>query len=134
MLASGSTVPFVAISVITYDVLRDAYVVRPFVQGKTSDTVPTIIKTIGLGTISGVVATLATYPLDTIRKRFQFGGGADLAYKNSLQCVKQTWNSGGIKGFYAGLVPTLIKIAPAAAVQFSVYDLLKEVSAKTRYF
>ena len=31
----------------------------------------------------------------------------------------------GIKSFYIGVLINLIKIAPAAAIQFSVYDLFK---------
>lgn len=31
----------------------------------------------------------------------------------------------GIRGYYNGLLINLIKIAPAAAIQFSVYDIFK---------
>jgi hypothetical protein len=42
-------------------------------------------------------------------------------------CVQKIFKNEGVLGFYRGGVVNLIKIIPAAAVQFSTYDYLKEV-------
>ncbi len=122
LLAAGSTVPYFAISFTVYDLLRDA-----FILNKTGE-VPALLNYIGIGTIAGLTAQLATHPLDTIRKRMQMNGllGAEKVYKNSLDCIKKVAAGEGVKGFYGGLVPTLLKVGPAAAIQFTAYDLLKK--------
>jgi len=130
VLASLSTVPYVAISLASYDILRDVFIVN---KSKESGVNP-VLRYVGLGTIAGLFAQLATYPLDTIRKRLQVNLGTETMYKGSLDCIKKTLAREGVKGFYAGIVPTLLKVAPAAAIQFTAYDLLKEASAKTNYF
>jgi len=137
LLAAGTTIPYFAVSFTVYDLLRDAFILnRKRTSGETSTSdAYAILNYIGIGTIAGTAAQLVTYPLDTIRKRLQMNGllGTEKVYKSTLDCIKKVSAAEGVKGFYGGLVPTLLKIAPAAAIQFTAYDLLKnEVAAKDR--
>lgn len=131
LLASLTQVPYVAVSLLSYDLLREAFIIKPSEAGNTTNSV---IKYIGLGTMAGFIAQIATYPLDTMRKRVQVSLGTDRLYKGTLDVFKKTLAMEGVKGFYKGLVPALIKVAPAAAIQFTAYDLLREATAKTSYF
>ena len=133
-IASLSTLPYTIVSLLSYDLLRDIFVVQGVKKNGVKAEVNPVVRYIGLGTIAGLFAQLATYPLDTMRKRLQVSLGEEPMYKGSLDCAKKIFAAEGVKGFYAGIVPTLIKVAPAAAVQFAAYDLLKQVSATTNYF
>ena len=48
-------------------------------------------------------------------------------YRNAADCCIKMYRSEGVRSFYAGLALSLIKIAPASAIQFSVYDTFKSV-------
>jgi len=74
------------------------------------------------GACAGMTATALTHPLDTVRLRLAlpshpFSGAAD-----AFATIARTE---GLLAFYKGLAPTLVGIAPYAAINFASYDLLK---------
>jgi solute carrier family 25 phosphate transporter 23/24/25/41 len=74
------------------------------------------------GACAGMTATALTHPLDTVRLRLAlpshpFRGAAD-----AFATIARTE---GFFAFYRGLAPTLVGIAPYAAINFASYDLLK---------
>lgn len=83
------------------------------------------------GALSGFVSKIAVYPFDLVRKRLQMEGlnGAE------MQKVKQTWwhciksivKQEGVRSLYKGLAPSLLKVAPANAVTFMVFEETKDV-------
>ncbi len=54
-----------------------------------------------IGSTSAAVATIAVYPIDTIKLNFQIHG------KTFSQTVNDVYTKGGIRAFYNGIVPTL---------------------------
>jgi len=118
-------VPFLTISLTTYDALKPYVFDVNLIESKSF--ISNAINYMGAGTIAGMIAHLATYPLDTVRRRMQLNGGYGLqkAYRGSFDCIKKITMSEGIKGFYKGLIPSLVKIPPAAAMQFSMYELFR---------
>jgi hypothetical protein len=46
-------------------------------------------------------------------------------YTGVLNCFRLTYRNGGIKNFFPGLSLAISKTVPAAALQFSVYEILK---------
>lgn len=93
------------------------------------------------GLCAGTVAKLTTHPLDVAKKRFQVAGlprdaryGARIsqdAVKSLRLCLQQMWRREGIKGFYKGSLPSIIKAAPSAAVTFATYEFVIGYAATT---
>lgn len=86
------------------------------------------------GLAAGTVAKLATHPLDVVKKRYQvaglqrslrYGERVSSASVTSIRtCVSQIYAREGVAGFYKGVVPSLLKAAPAAAVTLTTYEFL----------
>lgn len=61
--------------------------------------------------ISLTAGTLS-YPLDSVRRRLMMQAGVPVPqrqYRNSLHCIRLVWNREGLRGFYLGLGPNLIR-------------------------
>jgi hypothetical protein len=54
---------------------------------------------------------------------YDFRGLEDAHFLNT---VKHMWKEGGIKSFYAGLKPDLIRLIPSNAILFLVYEKSKD--------
>ncbi|ETI54421.1 hypothetical protein F441_02723 [Phytophthora nicotianae CJ01A1] len=76
---------------------------------------------------AGVLATIFTYPNDTVRRRLQMqgAGGAARQYKNAWDCYVKLARNEGWTVYYRGLTPTLVRAMPNMGVQFATYDFLK---------
>lgn len=48
-----------------------------------------------------------------------------MLYKNSIDCAKKILRNEGIKGFYRGLGPQLIGVAPEKAIKLTINDLVR---------
>lgn len=86
---------------------------------------PTAVGKLTAGGISGAVAQTITYPMDVLRRRFQVfpcrclqahiiqvkemspGMGG---YDNVRGAVRKMWAEEGLRGFYKGLYPNLLKV------------------------
>ena len=80
------------------------------------------------GAVSGVSATVATYPLDLLRTRFAAQHSLrPLRYSSIQQAVRVIVRSDGLLGLYHGLWPTLVGIVPMMAIQFHTYEHCKGV-------
>ena len=81
---------------------------------------------------AGTVARLIIHPLDVVKKRFQVAGlarslkygerVAPAAYANFGAAFGAILKKEGVAGFYKGLLPGVIKSAPASAITFAVYE------------
>lgn len=78
------------------------------------------------GGLSGALAVSLTYPTDLIRRRLQLQGFDDSVpkYNGIIDCIQKIYKNEGIRGFYRGLVACYIKIFPAIAIQFYVFEYL----------
>ena len=47
-------------------------------------------------------------------------------------CNSDMWKQEGVKSFYKGITPRVMRVAPGQAVTFTVYEYLKGVLEKTR--
>lgn len=81
------------------------------------------------GALAGATAGCVLYPNDTVRRLLQIQGtrGAEKVYSSALDCWRKTYASGGIRRFYRGIVPYLIRMAPNSAIQFGTYEYLKSL-------
>jgi len=72
------------------------------------------------GFVSGSVAKLLVYPLDTCKKRMQVGGaGAGVGVREVAQRILRTE---GMPGFFAGVRPSIAKSGISSGVLFLVYN------------
>ena len=49
-----------------------------------------------------------------------------------IDCDSDMWKQEGVKSFYKGITPRVMRVAPGQAVTFTVYEYLKGVLEKTR--
>lgn len=79
------------------------------------------------GAGGGLVASVATCPLDVIKTRLQaqrFKHGSE-GYEGVVATVKTIIKHDGIRGLYRGLGPTVLGYLPTWAIYFAVYDGIK---------
>ena len=43
-----------------------------------------------------------------------------------IDCDSDMWKQEGVKSFYKGITPRVMRVAPGQAVTFTVYEFLKE--------
>lgn len=73
------------------------------------------------GGLAGTSSWLFTYPIDFLKSRLQVDGLAGKTqYGGIFDCVRQTYASTGIGGFFRGMSSTLIRSFPVNATTFSV--------------
>jgi len=75
----------------------------------------------------GLVASVATCPLDVIKTKLQAQSVAHghVGYLGVLGTVKNVLRQDGIRGLYRGLGPTILGYLPTWALYFAVYDGIK---------
>ena len=88
------------------------------------------------GFLAGLLAKLATHPLDVAKKRYQvaglqrslnYGARVDTSFVlNSLATsLAGIYRAEGLAGLWKGSLPSIIKAAPNSAVSFMVYDMIR---------
>ena len=82
-----------------------------------------------LGGFSKVIAGTLTFPYQVIRTRLK-EYGAQRVYRGLWDAVRITWTAEGLRGFYRGLTPNLIRVMPSSAVTFLVYEQVKALSSR----
>lgn len=77
-----------------------------------------------LGGSSKIAAMLLTYPFQVIRARLQQrpNGNGIPRYMDSWHVIRQAARFEGLRGFYRGITPNLLKNVPAASITFIVYE------------
>ncbi|KDO21965.1 hypothetical protein SPRG_12831 [Saprolegnia parasitica CBS 223.65] len=82
------------------------------------------------GSLSGIVAQLAAYPFDTIKKRLQAQDlGSSRQYTGLLDCARRVVANEGVGALYRGSLPNLLRIGPYAAIMFASYEAAKSYLA-----
>ncbi|RPD65102.1 mitochondrial carrier [Lentinus tigrinus ALCF2SS1-6] len=80
----------------------------------------------GLGGIAGGFGATIVYPIDLGAMQNQRSTVVgQLLYKNSLDCVRKVFRNEGFLGFYRGLGPQLIGVAPEKAIKLTVNDFIR---------
>jgi solute carrier family 25 thiamine pyrophosphate transporter 19 len=84
------------------------------------------------GALSGFFSKMVVYPFDLVRKRLQMEGSISastyLAESTTwYTCLKNIIKHEGYRSLYKGLAPSLLKVAPANAVTFMVFEETKDL-------
>lgn len=63
------------------------------------------------------------YPADTVRRRMQLSGslGQSVVYTGYWDCVRRMAATEGPSSFYRGIGVSILRTAPAAAIQVSMH-------------
>jgi len=85
-----------------------------------------------LGWIVTTVAGLASYPIDTIRRRMMMTSGAAVKYDNSLHCAREIMKAEGMPAFFKGAGANILRGVAGAGV-LSGFDVLKGAYISWRF-
>ncbi|XP_027921803.1 calcium-binding mitochondrial carrier protein SCaMC-3-like [Vigna unguiculata] len=110
-------IPYAGIDLAAYETLKDMskqYIIR--------DGEPGPLVQLGCGTVSGAVGATCVYPLQVVRTRMQ----AQRSYKGMGDVFRKTYKNEGIRGFYKGIFPNLLKVVPSASITYMVYESMKK--------
>ena len=96
-------------------------------NGGSNNGGPPHLAIVGAGMASSVVAQFVSYPLALVRTRLQAQGvgGNPIKYAGMADVFAQTLRNEGFAGLYKGLLPNLIKLAPAAGISWYVFEETK---------
>ncbi|KAI0468213.1 mitochondrial carrier domain-containing protein [Xylaria cf. heliscus] len=75
------------------------------------------------GGLAGEALWLGSYPFDVIKSKMQTDGfGENMRYRSMRDCFAQTWRAEGMRGFWKGIGPTLLRAMPVSAGTFAVVE------------
>lgn len=86
------------------------------------------------GAVAGSVASTLTLPMDVIKTRLQIELGEKMLTSSSgkngtantnLSLAREIMAVEGVSGLFTGLVPRILKVAPACAIMISSYEFGK---------
>ncbi|KAM7467090.1 hypothetical protein LguiB_014652 [Lonicera macranthoides] len=130
-------VPYAGLQFGTYDTFKRWTVAWNQFRNPSSSITDNSNSSIQLflcGLAAGTVAKVVCHPLDVVKKRFQIEGlprhpryGARVehrAYRNMYDAVIRIIEREGWGGLYKGIVPSIIKAAPASAVTFVAHEFI----------
>jgi solute carrier family 25 (mitochondrial phosphate transporter), member 23/24/25/41 len=82
-----------------------------------------------MGATSGAFGASVVYPLNVLRTRLQTQGTSmhPARYTGIWDVAQKTLKNEGPRGFYKGLVPNLLKVAPALSITWIVYERAKDI-------
>lgn len=87
------------------------------------------------GSMGGIMSVLVTYPLDLVRARITVRTASlEKLNKGKLVNAPGVWetlsevykNEGGFFALYRGIVPTTMGVAPYVAINFALYETLRD--------
>ncbi|BGP17904.1 hypothetical protein JCM10213v2_005952 [Rhodosporidiobolus nylandii] len=114
--------PYSAIDMSTFEGIKLAYT-------KWAGEEPGIAGSLCFGAVSGGVGASSVYPLNLVRTRLQAQGtpAHPQTYTGIRDAALKCYQREGWRGFYKGLTPTLVKVVPAVAISYAVYDSSKKL-------
>ncbi|CAI9110852.1 OLC1v1010942C1 [Oldenlandia corymbosa var. corymbosa] len=125
-----------AIQFTAYEELRKAFIERRSEEsgGNSDDSLDSVDYAV-LGASSKLAAIFTTYPFQVIRSRLQQRPSSDGAprYKNSWHVLKETARYEGLRGFYKGVTPNVLKNVPASSITFIVYENVLNMLKLAKY-
>lgn len=124
-------VPNMAMNFTIYDALKNSGFVRTHLGAEPQrNNRLHFSANLLLGSVSGFLSKIVTYPLDTAKKRMQMDGieknlvdlRIEKRYSGMLDCLSKMAKQEGLLSWFKGLLPTLWKSTITAAVTFSTFE------------
>ncbi|XP_076634974.1 mitochondrial thiamine pyrophosphate carrier [Colletes latitarsis] len=82
------------------------------------------------GAGAGFVATIMSFPFDTVRTRLVAQSNNHKVYKGIFHCCSCILRQESPKTFFHGLLPTLLQIVPHSGLQFALYGFFNDIYKK----
>ncbi|KAI8912676.1 mitochondrial carrier domain-containing protein [Gorgonomyces haynaldii] len=79
------------------------------------------------GALAGGFATVLTYPFDLLRTRFAVQGNEKI-YNGMYSAIVSIYTKEGLRGFYRGLMPTLVQILPLMGLVFESHRYFRSLT------
>ena len=79
--------------------------------------------------MAGCISTFATYPFDLLRTRFAVQG-ENRIYSSIYGAIKEIYYKEGIRGFYRGVIPSIMQIMPQMGLIFESHRFFKQTFHK----
>ncbi|KAI0692427.1 mitochondrial carrier [Cerioporus squamosus] len=82
-----------------------------------------------IGLISGAMGPFSNAPIDTIKTRLQKAEAlpGQTAFQRIAAIASDMWRQEGVRSFYKGITPRVLRVAPGQAVVFAVYERVRRV-------
>ncbi|KAK1972791.1 mitochondrial carrier [Colletotrichum sublineola] len=81
--------------------------------------------TVVISSAAKLVAGAVTYPYQVLRSRLQTYDADERFGRGIRGVVARMWQEEGLRGFYRGLIPGVVRVMPATWVTFLVYENVK---------
>lgn len=88
------------------------------------------------GAFAGTLASTLTLPFDVIKTQRQLelgeslAGGSGGGVPSNRAVAHEIYSAHGARGFWTGLTPRILKVAPACAIMISSYEFFKQFFAR----
>ena len=118
-----SIVPYASIDLTAYETLKTWYV------NYSGSKQPSPVIHLLCGAAAGALSASIVYPLGLVRTRLQAQGTslhANLYPRGAVDVIRMTYAQESWKGFYKGLVPSLMKVIPAVSLSYICYEAAKK--------
>lgn len=89
-----------------------------------------VVDTLVCGGVAGIASSLVTFPIDVVRRRLQISGihaGLHGIPPTPGGIAAELLRTQGVRGFYRGLTPELMKVVPMVGITFGMFERLKKV-------
>ncbi|KAI0740708.1 mitochondrial carrier [Earliella scabrosa] len=82
-----------------------------------------------IGLISGAMGPFSNAPIDTIKTRLQKAEAVpgQTAFQRIAAIAMDMWRQEGVRSFYKGITPRVLRVAPGQAVVFAVYERVRRI-------
>lgn len=120
--------PHAGIKFMMYNIIDSAYRNIAGIDTKTYSFGCSLVS----GSLTGLCAKSAVYPLDLMRKRMQVQNfdhgrkslGKTFTSNGLLDGLVLVFRNEGVRGWFKGLSPSLLKAVVTSAIHFSSYELI----------
>ena len=99
----------------TYEVFKEQVPVK---NGKKN-----LALLMALGSVSGVLLWIPTFPIDVVKTRMQTDDLNNPKYKSTLDAIKQIYQKENLKGFTKGIVPCMYRAVVVLAATVGFYEM-----------
>lgn len=115
-------IPYAGIDLTAYETFKDLS--RKYILHERE---PGPLMQLGCGTLSGALGATCVYPLQVVRTRMQAQRcKTGAAYDGMSDMFRRTFQHEGVRGFYKGIFPNLLKVVPSASITYMVYEAMKK--------
>lgn len=105
-----------------YFATYEALIARQAAAGVARDEIPPW-KLCMFGGLSGYALWMAIYPVDVLKSKLQTDSLTKTNYSGARAVAADVFKKAGIKGFYKGFVPTILRAAPANGATFAAFEV-----------